>query len=426
MRDPDARSLRIALLTYRGNPTCGGQGVYVRHLSRELVRLGQHVTVLSGQPYPELDEGVALRKVPGLDLYRQPDPFRTPRPRELTELADLAELATMWAGGFPEPRAFCRRARAVLAAAAHEFDLVHDNQSLGTGLAGLLARGWPVIASIHHPVSVDREIDLVHALTARRRASVRRWYGFASMQRRVARRLERIITVSSSSRDDIVRWLGVEPHRISVIPAGVDTAVFSPRPQLARVPGRIVTTASADVPLKGLSVLLEALAKLRTERPEAHLVVAGQLRPDGATAPMLERLGLGDAVRFVTGRSDAEMADGYASASCAAVPSLYEGFSLPAIEALACSTPLVATTGGALPEVLGADGQSALLVPPGDAGALAQAIGRVLDEPELAGRLGEAGRRRVLDRFTWRATASGTLEQYRQLLAAHGAGLPLC
>jgi len=249
-----------------------------------------------------------------------------------------------------------------------------------------------------------------------RRASLRRWYGFVAMQARVARRLERILTVSSSARDDIVADFGVEPSRVAVVPVGVDTSVFRPRPHLRRQPGRIVTTASADVPLKGLAVLLEALAKLRTERPEAHLVVAGRLRPDSETARLLARLDLAGAVEFVAGRSDEELAAGYATASCAVVPSLYEGFSLPAIEALACATPLVATTGGALPEVVGPDGGAALLVPPGDPGALAIALERLLDEPRLAARLGQSGRRRVLSRFTWRATAEATLAHYRQLL----------
>jgi glycosyltransferase involved in cell wall biosynthesis len=417
--------LRIALLAYRGNPTCGGQGVYVRHLARELAALGQRVTVLAGQPYPELPGEVTLLKVPGLDLYRQPDPFRWPRRRELHDALDVLELATMRAGGFGEPRCFSLRARRVLATMPGRFDVVHDNQCLGSGLLGMMADGWPVIASIHHPVEVDREIDLAHATSSRQRASLRRWYGFAAMQARVARRLERVITVSESSRDDIVAHLGVEARRIAVVPVGVDTAVFRPHAGIARVPGRIVTTASADVPIKGLGFLLEALAKLRTERPDAHLVVTGSLRPDGTTAPLVDRLGLGGAVSFVAGRTDGELAEGYAQACCAVVPSLYEGFSLPAVEALACGTPLVATSGGALPEVLGRDGEPALLVPPGDPGALALALGRLLDEPGLAQRLADAGRRRVLRRYTWTATAASTLEQYTALVERHEAR-PAC
>lgn len=409
-------ALRVALLCYRGNPHCGGQGVYVRHLSRELTALGHAVTVFSGQPYPELDGGVALVRLPSLDLYREPHPFRTPRLREIGAPSDLVELATMWTGGFPEPRTFSWRAHAALAGRRGAFDVVHDDQSLGPGILALHADGWPVLASIHHPVSVDRAVDLAHAPDWRRRVSLKRWYGFAAMQNRVARRLPRLLTVSASSRDDLVAELGVPPERVRIVPVGVDPAVHRPAPGISRIPGRLMTTASADVPLKGLVLLLEALAKLRTEWPEAHLVVIGRLRADSPVRAALERLGLEGAVEFVGGESDAQIARRYAEASCAVVPSLYEGFSLPAAEALACGTPLVTTTGGALPEVAGTDGVHALLVPPGDPAALALAIGRLLEDPALGERLAAAGRARVLGRFTWAATARGTAEHYRELL----------
>jgi glycosyltransferase involved in cell wall biosynthesis len=203
---------------------------------------------------------------------------------------------------------------------------------------------------------------------------------------------------------------------MSVVPVGVDEQVFRPRPEIARVPGRMMTTASADVPMKGLVPLLEALAKVRTEREDAHLVVIGRLK-DGSRVPeVIERLGLGEAVRFVTGISDDELSEWYGAAELAIVPSLYEGFSLPAIEAMSCGVPLVATTGGALPEVVGRDGESALLVEPNDPGALAVAILRALGDAELRARLGAAGRARTLERFTWPVTARETAEQYYRLL----------
>ncbi len=417
-----AERLRVAYLVYRGNPRCGGQGVYSRHLTRELVRLGHEVTVFSGPPYPELDEGVGFVPVPSLDLYREPDPFRVPRPSEFTSATDLLEFAIMCTAGFPEPRTFTRRVKRLLSGREGEFDLVHDNQSLGSGLVGLMAAGWPLIATIHHPITVDRELDLAHADTLRRRLALRRWYGFIDMQTRVARRLPRVITVSDSSRRDIAEQLGVDRSRMSVVPVGVEEDVFRPHPEVGRVPGRIMTTASADVPMKGLVPLLEALAKVRTEREDAHLVVIGRLKETSSVPAVIDRLGLGAAVRFVSGISDDELARSYASAEVAVVPSLYEGFSLPAIEAMSCGVPLVATTGGALPEVVGADGDTALLVEPNDPGALAAAIVRLLGDAGLRARLGAAGRRRTLERFTWPVTAKLTAEQYRLLLDANPAG----
>ena len=220
--------------------------------------------------------------------------------------------------------------------------------------------------------------------------------------------------LKQSSATDIVRDFGVPPDRLTVVPVGVETDVFRP-PSAPRVPGRIVATASADVPLKGLVPLLEAVAKLRTER-DVELVVVGRPRPGGAAASAIERLGLADEVRFVHGVSEPALVDLFGSAQVAVVPSLYEGFSLPAIEAMACGTPLVATTAGALPEVVGPHGVTALHVPPGDPEALAAAVGRLLDDPELAARLGGAGRARVVEHFTWRAVAAATVAWYRRAL----------
>ncbi|MEV4683235.1 glycosyltransferase family 4 protein [Streptomyces kurssanovii] len=408
--------LRIALLTYKGNPFCGGQGVYVRHLSRELARLGHRVEVIGAQPYPVLDEGVPLTELPSLDLYRSPDPFRTPGRGEYRDWIDAVEVATMWTGGFPEPLTFSLRARRHLLARRGEFDVVHDNQTLGYGLLGDI--GAPLVTTIHHPITVDRQLDLDAAESWQRRASVRRWYGFTRMQKRVARRLPSVLTVSGSSQQEIVDHLGVRRDRVHVVHIGADTDLFSPDPSVAEVPGRIVTTSSADVPLKGLVHLVEALAKLRTENPDAHLVVVGKRAEDGPVAQLIERYGLDDAVRFVKGITDAELVDLVRSAQIACVPSLYEGFSLPAAEAMATGTPLVATTGGAIPEVAGPDGETCLAVPPGDAEALAAALRRLFGDPDLRARLGDAGRARVLARFTWKQAAIGTAERYREAIAA--------
>jgi glycosyltransferase involved in cell wall biosynthesis len=404
--------LRVAFLAYRGNPHSGGQGVYTRNLTRELVALGHLVTVFAGPPYPELDDGVELVRVPSLDLYRQPDPFRVPRLREFRSWVDVLEFGTMCSAGFPEPLTYSLRARKLLRARRHDFDVVHDNQCMGRGMLGLLDDGWPLVTTLHHPITVDRRLELEHAQTLRRRITLRRWYGFVRMQLRVARRLPTVLTVSESSRSDIVADMGVDASRLRIVPVGVDHLRFRPLPHVAQVPGRLMTTASADVPLKGLVPLLEAVAKVRTER-HAELVVIGKPRSESRVQETIERLGLEDAVQFVSGVSDERIVELYAEAEVAVVPSLYEGFSLPAVEAMACGVPLVATTGGALPEVAGEDGETALLVPPGDVGALAAALGEALDDPALRARVGAAGRQRVLERFTWRATAEGTVAAYR-------------
>ncbi|GAA3821097.1 glycosyltransferase family 4 protein [Streptomyces coacervatus] len=414
------RPLHIALLTYKGNPFCGGQGVYVRHLSRELARLGHRVEVIGSQPYPVLDEGadyagrLTLTELPSLDLYRSPDPFRTPKRDEYRDWIDALEVATMWTGGFPEPLTFSLRARRHLRARRGEFDVVHDNQTLGYGLLGDV--GAPLVTTIHHPITVDRQLELDAAENWKQRWGKRRWYAFTRMQKRVARRLPSVLTVSGTSRQEIVDHLGVRDDRIHVVHIGADTNLFSPDPSVPVVPGRIVTTSSADVPLKGLVFLVEALAKVRTEHPDAHLVVVGKRPTEGPVAGAVERYGLEGAVEFVKGISDAELVDLVRSAEVACVPSLYEGFSLPAAEAMATGTPLVATTGGAIPEVAGRDGETCLAVPPGDPGALAAGLSRLLGDPELRVRLGRAGRERVLRHFTWARAAEGTVARYREAI----------
>jgi glycosyltransferase involved in cell wall biosynthesis len=408
------RPLRIALLSYRSKPHSGGQGVYVRALSRELTDLGHGVTVFSGQPYPELDDGVPLVRVPSLDLYREPDPFRTPRPSEFRDRIDLLEYATMCTAGFPEPLTFSLRAARLLLPQSPLFDLVHDNQCLGSGLLRLTRAGVPTVDTVHHPVAIDRDLELAAAPSLRRRLTLRRWYGFTRMQARVAPQLDGVTTVSENSRRDIETHLGVPADAIRVVPVGIDPDVFTPPPaDRPRDPCSIVVTTSADVPLKGLVHLLEAVAKLRTERP-VRLTVVGSARPGGPAEAALDRLALRDAVRFTGPLPEADLVRLLQSAAVVAIPSLYEGFSLPAIEAMACGTALVTTDAGALPEVVGS--KAGLRVRAGDVGELTAALQLVLDSPSLADQLGRAGRRRVLASYTWRSTTERTAEWYREVL----------
>ncbi|GAA1987135.1 glycosyltransferase family 4 protein [Amycolatopsis minnesotensis] len=401
---------RVALLTYRGNPRSGGQGVYVRHLSRELVALGHRVEVFSGPPYPELDPGVALTTVPGLDLFAEPNPFRTPGIRELRRAADWVEFAGMRTGGFPEPLAFSLRVAPILRRRRAEFDLVHDNQGLGYGL---LATGLPTVATVHHPIAVDRELKLAHT-PLHERPSVLKWYRFVTMQHRVARRIPLLLTVSGASRDEIATRMAVPRDRIRVVPISADTRVFRPG-STPRVPGRIVTVASADEPLKGLAQLLDAMPAIRAEC-SAKLIVVG--KPKEATARRLADLG--DVVEFRSGLSDMGLAELLSSAEIVCVPSVFEGFSLPAAEAMACGTPVVATSGGALPEVVG---DAAELVPPANPAALAVALCNLLRDPARRAELSEAGIRRTAE-FSWRRTAAATVHQYHHLLGTE-AGTPV-
>ena len=411
--DPDA-PLKIAYLTYRGKPHVGGQGVYTRHLTKALADLGHSVEVFGGQPYPILDDRITLTKLPSLDTFNDYFPGRFPGFWELKTREDLLEMAAFMTGVFPEPLAFSARAARELKPRAGEFDLVHDNQCLGYGILKIEAK-IPTIVTLHHPITKDRELEMSHAKTFPRRLSVGRWYSFVKMQGKVASKLPRIVVVSQNSIDDIHTDMGVSIDRMRLVPVGVDPDLFKPLDHITRRPGRLITTASADVALKGLSYLLEAMAKLRTER-DVTLTIIGKPRP-GHSMDLIDSYGLAPHIEFVSGVSDERIVELYAEAEMAVVPSLYEGFSLPAIEAMCSGTPLVATDGGALPEVTGADGDTVLQCRAGDRDALAATIARGLDDAELRARIGMAGRQRVLERWTWTKCAQQTVEQYREVLA---------
>ena len=410
--DPNG-PLRIAYLTYRGKPHVGGQGVYTRHLTKALVDLGHSVEVFGGQPYPVLDERIAMHKLPSLDIFNDQYPGRLPAYWEMKTWPDVVETARYLTGQFSEPLAFSKRAYRTLQTRVNDFDLVHDNQCLGWDILKI-EKIIPTIVTLHHPITKDRELEMSHAPNWWKRRSVGRWYSFVEMQGKVASKMPRIVVVSENSITDINKDMGVSRDRMRLVPVGVDPELFKPLPHVARQPGRLITTASADVALKGLSYLLEAMAKLRTER-DIRLTIIGKPRP-GHSMDLIDSLGLKPYIDFVSGVTDERIVELYAEAELAVVPSLYEGFSLPAIEAMSTGICLVATDGGALPEVTGTNNETVLQCPAADADALAAQIARGLDDAALRSRIGEAGRNRVVSRWSWKHCAQLTVEQYREVL----------
>ena len=411
--DPNG-PLRIAYLTYRGKPHVGGQGVYTRHLTKALADLGHHVEVFGGQPYPILDSRIPLHKLPSLDIFNDQYPGRFPAYWEVKDWPSFVETAQFLKGTFGEPRAFSIRAYNELSKRVNDFDLVHDNQCLGYGILKI-EKKIPTIVTLHHPITKDRKLEMEHTKTWWKRRAISRWYSFVNMQGKVASKMPRVVVVSENSIADIHTDMKVSLDRMKLVPVGVDPDLFTPLPHISRKPGHLITTASADVALKGLSYLLEALAKIRTER-DVHLTIIGRPR-EGANADLIRKLGLTDCITHVSGVSDERIVELYAESELAVVPSLYEGFSLPAIEAMSTGICLVATTGGALPEVTGTDNDTVLSCPAGDAEALAASIRRGLDNADLRNRIGAAGRTRVVERWSWKHCAQLTVDQYREVLS---------
>lgn len=406
----DAESpLRIAFLGYRSAPHSGGQGVYLQYLSRYLHRRGHHVTVISGPPYPHLDDDIDLVKLESLDLYAHG--LRSVKPRHFFSRLERIEWFSKLTGGFAEPYTFGERVKKWFVGREHEFDIIHDNQTIADGTLELQTRGLPLVTTIHHPITRDYRVALAAEPKWYMRLLIHRWHSFLRMQKRVAPQLASVVTVSSASATDISTDFGVAPEAISVMHLGVDTEMFRPLPAITREPYRLMTTASADAPLKGLSHLLKAIAALRPDYPDIRLTLVGQPKPDGETQRLIDSLELADCIDCCKGISHEEMVQKYARATVAVVPSMYEGFGLPAVEAMACGVPLVSTNGGALAEVVA---DAALVVSPGDGNALAQQIKRLFDDASLREEYAARGLKRVEQHFCWERCAERMEAYYRE------------
>ena len=408
------RPLRICMISYRSNPHCGGQGVYVRNLARALTDLGHHVEVVAGPPDPLLDSAAKLTMLDCLDLYNAENPFRTPTVRELKNPINLLEWLSISTMGYPEPETFGYRAYSHLKNRVHEFDIIHDNQSLSYGLWAL-SRLVPTVATIHHPITRDRQIAVRSVRSFWKKVKHLRWYSFIGMQKRVVRRLPKFITVSEFSKADIHAEFDVPAERFHVVPNGINTELFYPLPHIEREPNRLIVTNSADQPLKGLYYLLQAVHAISKQR-EIRLTVIGTPKEGGGIEKLVKKLDLGHIIDFTGRVSNEEFREHYAKASIAVVPSVYEGFGLPVGEAMASGIPVISTTGGALPEVAG---DAAMMVPPENPEALASAICELLDNPEKAKELGEAGYKRVQEQFTWKNAAEQTVAAYREAIRDH-------
>ena len=403
----------MALLGYRSQPHTGGQGIYLRYLSKAMVEAGHTVDVISGPPYPHLDPRVRLIELPSLDLFE--NGLLSLRPRHLRSLTNILEWTSKLTGGFAEPYTFGRRAVKYLREHGRNYDLVHDNQSLSYGMLQIQEMGLPLVTTVHHPITSDLRIALQAARSWYERLLIRRWHAFLSMQQKVVTRLHNVVTVSDCSRQDIARDFGLQPAGIGLVHNGIDTEVFRPLPEVARRPQRLMATCSADAPLKGTRFLLRAYARLLERYPELELLLVSKPKPGGKTEKLVNRLGIADRVRFVNGISTEDMVRYYAEATIAVVPSVYEGFGLPAGEAMACGVPVVSTDGGALPEVVGDAG---VIVPARSVDGLADAIHGMLQDPRRRDELGKMGRQRILDHFCWRVCAREMTSYYRQVLAS--------
>ena len=413
--------MRIALLTYRGNMYCGGQGIYASYLAREWKRAGHDVHVFAGPPLPELEEGIPLHVIPNDNVFGQeyPDFFDPKKPFSLLKPLSLWELGVSRLGVFPEMQTFGLRLmmRWRRFQEKYNFDVVFDNQTLSWGLLGVQAMGVPVVSVIHHPLHIDREADF--AIDPRLIKKVKRTLYFPLfMQQQVAPRLSRIVTVSEASRREIERYFGIKEKEIPVVYNGTDAELFHPMPEMEKEADLLFVGRTEDRK-KGIGTMLEALSLL----PE-HVtlkIVDGRIPDDGLVPQLIERFALGDRVTILKRMLTVdELVAQYSTARVALIPSFFEGFGFPASEAMACGLPVVANAAGALPEVVGTDGRAGLLVPPRNAPAMADAISKILSEPGKADEMGQAARRRIQNVFRWSDAAAQLVDVFEEVQrAAH-------
>ena len=406
-----ASPLKICLLGYRSQPYSGGQGIYIKYLSKALVEAGHQVDVISGQPYPHVDPRVKLIKMPGMNLFETG--LGSLGFSHLRSMTNIIEWTGKLTGGFSEPRCFGRRVFKYLNAHGRHYDIIHDNQCLSWGMLKLQKKGFPLVTTIHHPITSDLQIALNAARDWKARLFIKRWHSFLTMQKKVAKRLNNLVTVSERSQQDIASAFDLKPSGIDLVYNGIDTEEFRPMPWIAKKPFRIMATASADAPLKGVRYLLEAVAELAKQYPQLELLMVGKLQTGGATEQLIERLKLAQRIIFVNGISTEQLVTHYAEAQVVVIPSVYEGFGLPAGEAMACGVPVVSTDGGALPEVVGDAG---IIVPVKNSQAIAKAVADLLDSADKRDAISLAGRQRIENLFCWKRAANQMIDYYSQVL----------
>ena len=406
--------MKIGLLSYRSNPFSGGQGIYVKHLSLALTKLGHQVDVISGPPYPDLHEDINLIKIPSLNLFELKDNLRLRsfKPSFLFNLTDFSEWMGVLSGSFPEPYAFGERVNTYLNKTSTDYDLIHDNQSLCYGLINI-QKEIPLVTTIHHPITKDHKLALEAATTWKERLSINRWHSFLRMQKKVAPQLNRIICPSNQSKADVIEEFKVNKENVDVVLNGIDLDSFNRDDNVEKKPYRIITTASADVPLKGLKFLIEAMTEIIDEIPAAHLVVLGRAKKKGDIIKQISRLNLEDKISFHSGLSQSEVVSLYSSSHICVIPSLYEGFGFGAGEAMACGLPLISTQSGGLKEVIG---QDAVIIESESSKAIVKAVKDLFSNKEKQLALSRAGRKRMENEFNWIKAAKTYEEIYSKTI----------
>jgi len=409
------KKLKIAFLSYRSKPFSGGQGIYVKYLSKALYDLGHEIDVFSGPPYPDLDPKIKLVKIPSLGLHEKKSKFYDVNPLNLLNPINLFEWLSVNSGGFPEPYTFGKRIKKILKQNLNKYDVIHDNQSLAYELL-FFQKKKPLVTTIHHPISLDLAYQLQSTNDIFLKLLMRRWHSFLVMQKFVAKRLKKIVVPSNSSMEDIKDEFHVDKNKMERVMNGIDLNVFYPDSKIQKIPYKLVTVASADVPLKGLDYLLKALSDLVEVYSDISLSIIGEQKKGGHTERLIKKLNLEKRVNFFSNLTQEDLRKTYCEAELAIIPSLYEGFGFAAIEAMACGVPLISSSGGALPEVIKDTG---IIIPPKNVKEIYNSVDYLFSSPHIAKELAEKGLQRANSKFSWVAIAKKLEKVYHKEIEIH-------
>ena len=345
------KKLKIGLLSYRSDPFSGGQGIYIKHVSEALQNRGHEITIFSGNPLPIVSNKIKVVEIstPGyFETFNSFERFKIFQAQEKTRL-DLWDFIETFTGTFTEPIFFGDRLlqNTEFAKTADSYDVFHDNQSISNYPDSINKK---LITTLHHPIHVDRDIDLENESSFLRKLAIKRWYSFLNFQKKNLNKVKKIISPSKSSKKDICHYFQYPAEQISVIWNGIDLADYKFH-QRTSFNSEFVTIISSDVPMKNLRNILKALYLLKNDGLSAKLTIIGDLREDNKK--LINDLDLNDLVSFRKKLPRNELIKILNASDIGIAASSYEGFGFPLVEMIATGLPVIVSDKASLPELAG-------------------------------------------------------------------------
>lgn len=407
-------SLKIALLSYRSDPFSGGQGIYIKNISEALHNRGHEITIFSGNPLPEVNKAIKVVRIETPGFFETFDSLErlkifTSLEKNRLNFMDFFETFT---GTFTEPVFFGERLvkNKYFQETVDEFDIFHDNQSISSYPETVLKK---LVTTLHHPIHVDKEIDLTTEKSFLTRLSIKRWYSFLNFQKKNLKAVKKVISPSLSSKNDICRYFDYPSKNISVIWNGInlDDCKFHQRESFN---ANFVTIISADVPMKNLKTVLKALYLLKQEGINAKLTIVGDLREDNNK--LIDRLGLTKEITYKSKLPRKQLIQSLNNADIGIAPSKYEGFGFPLVEMIATGLPVIVSDKASLPELAGNAG---LIFNSSDSNDLKEKMKELIENAALRNKVTENSKLRRDDFFGWDEYAKKLEDLYKEIISGN-------